>query len=243
MILLDWTRIGRSYCLAGVVQERGGWRVVRPLLYKHRDAPVRNVGWSAYLLDGHQRWEVFELVRPEPATPEPPHVEDLWVRALRPRRRLASPAQRRAILEATVPPADQPLFGATLAGTRTGAYLPPGTGQRSLATVMVPGDGLVFHACQRLGAAEPDLRVELPLPGLEGKQLVVKDHHLLQRVTSVAAEPEGQARVLTEAARQMGEWVAVRLGLTRSFQATEGRGSGLCWLMADGFFSLADPQP
>jgi hypothetical protein len=241
MILLDWTRMGRSYCLAGVVQDRGGWRVVRPLLFKHRDAPVRNVGWSAYLLDGYQRWEFFELVRPEPALPEAPHVEDVWVRGLRPRGRLASPAQRRAILEATVPPATEPLFGAPLAATRTGAYLPPGTGQRSLTTVIVPGNRLVFHACQRQGA-EPDLRVEVPLPELEGKQLMVKDHHLLGRVTAAAAEPEGQARALTEAVRQMGERVAVRLGLTRPFQVSEGRGPGLCWLMADGFFSLADPQ-
>jgi hypothetical protein len=242
MILLDWTRMGRSYCLAGAVLEGGRWRVVRPLLYKHRDAPVRNVGWSAYLLDGHFRWEVFELVRPEPATPEAPHLEDLWVRVLRPRRRLASPAQRQAILEATVPPSGEPLFGVPLATTRTGAYLTPGAGQRSLATVMVPGDQLVFHAAHRLGAAEADLRVELSLPELEGKQLMVKDHHLLNRVAAAATEPEGQARALTEAVRQMGEWVAVRLGLTRPFQATEGRGPGLCWLMADGFFSLTDPQ-
>ncbi|HXG11727.1 MAG TPA: 3-oxoacyl-[acyl-carrier-protein] synthase III C-terminal domain-containing protein [Gemmataceae bacterium] len=31
MILLDWTRMGKSYCLAGVVAERGRYRVVRPL--------------------------------------------------------------------------------------------------------------------------------------------------------------------------------------------------------------------
>ena len=34
-----------------------------------------------------------------------------------------------------------------------------------------------------------------------------------------------------------------RLGLSRPFQATPGRGEGVCWLMADGFFSLTDPQP
>jgi hypothetical protein len=243
MILLDWTRMGRSYCLAGAVLEGGRWRVVRPLLYKHRDAPVRNVGWSAYLLDGHQRWEVFELVRPEPAPPEGPHLEDLWVRDLRPRRRLASPAQRRAILEATVPPSGEPLFGLPLATTRTGAYLTPGEGQRSLTTVIVPGDRLVFHAAHRLGAAEVDLRVELsvelPFDALTGKQLMVKDHHLLNRAAAAAKDPEGQTQALTEAVRQMGERVAVRLGLSRGFQSGV---TLLCWLMADGFFSLADPQ-
>ena len=33
--------------------------------------------------------------------------------------------------------------------------------------------------------------------------------------------------------------VAVRLGLLRSFAS--GPGEGVCWLMADGFFSLTDP--
>src|SRR5262245_57022886 len=64
MILLDWTRMGKWYCLAGVVEQGGTFRVVRPLLAKFRAAPVRNVGWSAYLLDGHARWEIFELIAP-----------------------------------------------------------------------------------------------------------------------------------------------------------------------------------
>jgi hypothetical protein len=34
MILVDWTRKGKSYCLADAVTERGGWRVVRPLQAK-----------------------------------------------------------------------------------------------------------------------------------------------------------------------------------------------------------------
>ena len=86
MILLDWTRMGRTYCLAGAVFQDKQWRVVRPLLTKLREAPVRNVGWSAYLLDGHARWEIMELIGPQLTAPEPPHVEDLWVRALRSRR-------------------------------------------------------------------------------------------------------------------------------------------------------------
>ena len=57
MILLDWTRMGRSYCLAGAVTEGGHFRTVRPLFRKHQQPPVRNAGWSAYLFDGHARWE------------------------------------------------------------------------------------------------------------------------------------------------------------------------------------------
>src|SRR3954462_4487621 len=112
MVLLDWTRMGRTYCLAGAVIEAGAVRIVRPLLTKYHDAPVRNVGWSAYLLDGHSRWEIFELLGPQPALAEPPHVEDVWVRALRSRHRLASPGQRREILAATAAEPGEAAFGA-----------------------------------------------------------------------------------------------------------------------------------
>lgn len=44
MILCDWTRMGRSYCLAGAVASGSGWTMVRPILHKHAQAPVRNVG-------------------------------------------------------------------------------------------------------------------------------------------------------------------------------------------------------
>src|SRR5579871_3240025 len=98
MILLDWTRMGRAYCIAGAVWQDQQWRIVRPLLTNFRQGPVRTVGWSAYLLDGHVRWEIMELIGPQPATPEPPHVEDLWVRSLRFRGATASLEQRRAIL-------------------------------------------------------------------------------------------------------------------------------------------------
>src|SRR5258707_13552008 len=122
MILLDWTRMGRSYCLAGVVAEGRSFRVVRPLPRKVQDVPVRNVGWSAYLLDGHARWEIFELVGAVPAAPEPPHVEDVWVRELRPRRRSASPQLRRDILAATAVPPPHPSFGVPLSTPRATAY-------------------------------------------------------------------------------------------------------------------------
>src|SRR6516225_7118935 len=129
MVLLDWTRMGKHYCLAGAVVRSNPIRLVRPLLTKFRDAPVRNVGWSAYLMDGHARWEIFELIGVQPAAPEPPHLEDLWVRALRPRHSSASQEQRRAILGATIASPDVPIFGSELATTRTAAYLLPGTGQ------------------------------------------------------------------------------------------------------------------
>src|SRR5262249_9684080 len=148
---------------------------------KFREAPVRNVGWSAYLLDGHARWEVLELLGPEWATSEPPHLEDLWVRAMRSRRCFAPAEQRRAILAATQAPPNAPIFSVHLAEPRTGASLGPGTGERSLATVVVPAQQLRFDATWRTGNGEPDVRVELPLPDLGKRWLPVKDHHLLRK--------------------------------------------------------------
>lgn len=239
LILLDWTRMGRSYCLAGAVAEGDSYRIIRPLLYKHRAAPVRNVGWSAYLLDGHARWEVFEVVAPEPAPAEPPHVEDVWVRTLRPRRRLATPAERRAILHATLARPGESLFGADFEPTRA-AGVRAGRGQRSLVTVVVPGTALVFGGSYRQ-APKPDIRLTVTLPGLGERSLPVKDHPLLARAEAVAPTLEGQLQALQQAIRAMGDHVAVRLGLTRPFPPEHDK-PALCWLMADGFFSLADPQ-
>jgi hypothetical protein len=243
MVLLDWTRMGKGYCLAGAVGGGGGYRVVRPLLLKLRDAPVRNVPWSAYLLDGHSRWEVFEVVGPLPTPAEPPHVEDLWVRALRPLRRLAAPAERRAILAATRTRPDEDLFGTPLATTRASAHLLPGSGCRSLTTLEVPAEYIAFSASHREGAAESDVRVTLPLPGVGDRVLPVKDHHFLARAERAAPTLDGLGQVLTQAVRQMGATVAVRLGLSRPYQGNIGRAPAACWLMADGFFSATDPQP
>jgi hypothetical protein len=242
LVLLDWTRMTRSYCLAGAVPEHGQYRVVRPLLAKNRQAAVRNAGWSAWLLDGHRRWELFELIGPQVASPEPPHCEDLWVRSLRPAHRLAPPEERRAILAATVPPPGEPLFGAELTLTQAAAYLPPGSGCRSLVTVVVPARHIQFRVVQREGAQGPDVRVRLPLPGWEGRLLPVKDHHLLGRVEQATGDPHQRGPWLEALVGRMGEQVAVRLGLSRPFAARPG-GPGYCWLMADGFFSLTDPQP
>jgi hypothetical protein len=242
LILLDWTRMGRVYCLAGVIVQDGRYRVVRPLPARRRDAVVRNVGWSPFLFDGQRRWEAFELVRPEPAPPAPPHLEDVWVRDLRPTRRLADPAERRAILQATLGPADLPLFGAPLTLTRAGAYLPPGGGARSLASVTLPAAAAEFTVVRRDGATEADCRVRLPLPGLGPRTLPLKDHFLICRAEA-AVDPVAQARALGDAVRGMGEQVLVRLGLSRPFVSEPGQGEGVCWLMADGFFSLTDPKP
>jgi hypothetical protein len=241
IILLDWTRMGRSYCLSGAVVEEDLGRVIRPLLRRGAEEPVRNVGWSAFLLDGHLRWEMFELIDPCPATLQPPHTEDVWVKALKPLKRFATMAQRRQILATTCIPPGQPLFGADLCFTRATAYLPPDQGTRSLATVVVTGADIRFSAAARSGAPEPELRVELPSAGLAGKQLPVKDHHLLRRAEASGQTLADQVQAMQQAVLQMGPRVAVRLGLTRPFQATAGRGPGFCWLMADGFFSHAEP--
>jgi hypothetical protein len=242
MILVDWTRMGRTYCLAGAIFQDKQWYIVRPLLTRFREAPVRTVGWSAYLMDGHARWQIMELVGPQPAFPEPPHLEDLWIRAMRSRRLSASSEQRRAILAATTAPPSEPIFGSNLASTRATAYLRPGTGQRSLATLVVPSNRLRFAVTWREGALEPDTRVELPLPDLGNRWLPVKDHHLLLKAERAGNDVEQRIKILTAAVQQMGEQLAVRLGLSRSFQGYLDQ-PGMCWLMADGFFSLLDPQP
>jgi hypothetical protein len=178
MVLLDWTRMGKMYCLAGVVQHNGQLRVVRPLPIAHRSAPVRNVGWSPYLMDGHSRWEIFELIEPKPAEPSPPHLEDLWVRDLKSRRSVANPALRRAILQATRTPPGEPWFGAALTTTRSCAYVAPRTGERSLVSILVPARAIRFSVSWREGTLEPDARVSLNVPELEGRSLPVKDHFL-----------------------------------------------------------------
>jgi hypothetical protein len=73
--------------------------------------------------------------------------------------------------------------------------------------------------------------------------LMVKDHHLLSRAESTTNDPSGQITFLNRAIQAMGSQVAVRLGLSRPFQSGAGQGAAVCWLMADGFFSLHDPQP
>ena len=240
MILLDWTRMGTTYCVAGAVVEDGTTRVVRPLWVRHRHAPVRNVGWSAFLMDGHARWEVFELVGPASAAPWPPHCEDVWVREMKARSRSATREQRRSVLEATRLPPNRPLFGAPLVRTASNAYLAPGAGERSLATVLVSGAGVQFFVTGRPDG-RADLRVRLEAPDFEGRLLPLKDHFLLRRAELASSNLDVQLRCVQEAVRGMGDPVAVRVGLSRPFAPAGGEPA--CWLMADGFFSYDDPMP
>ena len=56
MVLLDWTRMGRTYCVAGAVLQDGVMRIVRPLMARNRNASVANIGWPAFRFDTHSRW-------------------------------------------------------------------------------------------------------------------------------------------------------------------------------------------
>src|SRR5262249_10956000 len=150
-----------------------------------------------------------------------PHLEDIWVRSLRPLRTSASLETRQLILKATTAAPGQPLFGEPLQRTRAGAFLTPGTGNRSLATVLLPVKEITFYGCRRAGAEGADLRVELHVGALAGRQLPVKDHHLLSHAEQNSTLG-GQVRAMQEAVRQMGEMVAVRLGLSRPWPLTEG---------------------
>ena len=240
MILLDWTRMGTTYCVAGAVAEGGRTRVVRPLWFRHRHAPVRNTGWSPFVMDGHARWDVFELVGPTPAEPWPPHREDVWVRELNPCRRSASRDQRRCILEATQIPPNRPPFGSCLTRSASSAYLAPGMGERSLSTVVVPRDGVQFVVTARPGG-RADLRVRLEAPGFEGRLLPLKDHFLLRRAEQASSNLEVQRHCVQQAVREMGDRIAVRIGLSRPYAPAGGEPA--CWLMADWFFSYDDPTP
>jgi hypothetical protein len=193
-------------------------------------------------MDGHSRWEVFELIDPKPAEPSPPHLEDMWVRSMKSRRRLADTSLRRAILQATQVQPGEPWFGASLTTTRSAAYLAPRTGQRSLVSLVVPSHAIRFTVSWREGTAEPDCRASLAVAELQGRTLPVKDHFLLRRAELASSAPEGRIQALTFALAQMGGDVAVRLGLSRSFLATPFRTESACWVMADGFFSFNDPQ-
>ena len=54
--------MGRTYCVTGAVcRPRPAAHTIRALFQTQRDVPVRNVGWSPFLLDGHSRWEMYEV--------------------------------------------------------------------------------------------------------------------------------------------------------------------------------------
>jgi len=242
LILLDWTRMGKTYCLAGVVVQNNQYWVVRPLPPEARTGPVRNIGWPHWQMQGHSRWEIFEMVDPEPATPQPPHLEDVLVRGLKTRGGVASPAERQAILRATLTPSGQSIFGQPLQGPPRRTSLAPGTGVRSLAGVMVPANSIVFSREPRPGRDEPTFRVTLDLPEVGRVNLPLKDHFLLLRAELAGDTPEVCLSSLTWFVRQMGDPVAARLGVSRPYQGDPSQADGVCWLMANGFFSLNDTQ-
>ena len=243
MILLDWTRMSRSYCVTGAVHINGQLRILRPLPRAQRDAPVRNVGWSPFQMDGHTRWEVFEVISPEPAPPLAPHLEDAWVISLRSRRGLAAPGQRRAVLEATLVPEGQPQIGAALRRDKHKAYLLPDEGARSLTSVAVRQKQIELFVERSIYKPEAVYRVRLHLAELEGLVIPFKDHFLLGRAEQASPTEAGRLRALQLAIAQMGETVIVRLGVSRPYAYSGSSSLPVCWLMADGFFSSSDPQP
>lgn len=242
LILIDWTRMGKGYCLAGAIHQAGEYHVVRPLLARPQPPGARpNLAWSPFVMDGHARWQVFEMAQPRPAAGLAPHREDVWVNALTARRVTAGREQRRAILQATAVAPGRPLFGEKLLGTATGAYLDPGHGDRSLVSLEVEAGQLRFTALWREGATRADFRVRLALPELGACILPVTDHFLLSQAERHAADTDGRIGHLAGAVRGMGPRVVVRLGLSRAFAAAEGQ-PGRCWVMANGFFAADDPQ-
>jgi hypothetical protein len=91
------------------------------------------------------------------------------------------------------------VFGVPLAITRSGAYLLPGAGRRSLATIVVRKDTIRFDGAWRAGAPEPDIHVSMPLPGIGIRQLPVKDHHLLRKAESSSPPIELRADAVPSA--------------------------------------------
>lgn len=260
MILVDWTRMGKTFCIAGLVSEGQGWRTVRPMPVgvrvvsprpgmwgivdavlagppkPARTEPPPNVGWFPDQLGNLRRWDTVELVGPKPVELEPPHTEDVLVHALRPTGRSVPVESRARILSGTCVQGFKPHFGVPLLHTRTSAYLKPGMGERSLITSIVPSHELFFEVSRREGAATVDARVRLKVPGVGVKLLPIKDHFLLCQAEQVAGtDPTRESKALRQAVEQMGRNIAVRLGLSRGFDT--GRGERRCWLMADGFFS------
>jgi hypothetical protein len=144
-------------------------------------------------------------------------------------------------LAATLLETGQPVFGVPLVTNRLSAYLPRGSGTRSLATNVVPSARIRFEAVWRAGATHSGVRICLTIPNVGERVLPVKDHFLLQRSEAAGGTPGDRGNLLNLLIKQMDEQIAVRLGLSRAFQS-RASGTGVCWLMADGFFSFRNPE-
>jgi hypothetical protein len=242
MILLDWTRMGRYFCLAGATVHSQSVRIVRPLPERFYDGQSGHIGWPPHSLQGHERWEIVELLGATPAVIKQPHVEDVWVQGLRWSGESAVKSDRVRVLTQTATNGD--LFGAPLTRTSASAYLEPNTGECSLATILLPPTTLEILGLSRGGARPMEMRVQLPVPKVGMCELPVIDHHLLLKAEQGGGSDTERLARLHQLIQGMGEQVAVRLGLARPLQQGQGpRATTRCWLMADGFFSLPDPQP
>ena len=85
--------------------------------------------------------------------------------------------------------------------------------------------------------------MRLHIPELEDLVIPFKDHFLLGRAEAASPTETGRLQALQLAIVQMGESVVVRLGVSRPYVHAGSSSLPVCWLMADGFFSLSDPQP
>src|SRR5438034_10506500 len=59
MVLLDWTRMGRSFCVAGAAFPDTHYRLVRPLWANTGQAPVGRVRSTASRLERPVGWDIL----------------------------------------------------------------------------------------------------------------------------------------------------------------------------------------
>jgi len=123
------------------------------------------------------------------------------------------------------------------------AYLLPSEGSRSLTSVAVRQKQIEMLVERRDYKPDANYRVRLHVPELEGLVIPFKDHFLLRRAEEAAPTDAGRLDALKAAVARMGEPVLVRVGVSRPYAHPGSSSLPVCWLMADGFFSLSDPQP
>ena len=110
-----------------------------------------------------------------------------------------------------------------------------------MTTVVLPAR---LHSVRRDEPAEPagaGRPRAIGRAGFGGRLLPLKDHFLVTRAETASPNINGRLRFIQAAVRAMGDPVAIRVGLYRPF--AQAGGEPRCWLMADGFFSCAEPMP